>query len=307
MSVRIGTCGWSYPNGHGTWNGVFYPARRPRGFDELAFYADHFDTVEVNSTFYRMPEPAATASWVRRTPTHFGFAVKLFQKLTHPNMYLARRGGSEWDVTGGDLDQFRMGLAPLAEADRLVALLVQFPPSFHADPHTSGYLAWLLSALADYPLAVELRHRSWSDQTGDTRALLAAHGAAWVHIDEPKFSTSVQQSLVETLAAETRLLYFRLHGRNSAAWWTHETSEDRYNYLYSRAELTPFAQAASQASATGRRALVYMNNHFSAKAVANAAILKHQLGDLVPGVYTREMVVRYPDLAGLVATSGLPL
>src|SRR5512134_1368292 len=88
--VRIGTSGWSYPQGRGTWNGVFYPAAARAGrsrFDELAYYAERFDTVEVNSTFYRVPPPAMTASWAKRTPRGFEFAVKLFQKFTHPGMF----------------------------------------------------------------------------------------------------------------------------------------------------------------------------------------------------------------------------
>jgi uncharacterized protein YecE (DUF72 family) len=98
-----------------------------------------------------------------------------------------------------------------------------------------------------------------------------------------------------------------LHGRNAAAWWTHEHADDRYDYLYRPGELLPFADAAKRASAAGRRVVMYLNNHFSAKAVANAAVLKHQLGDLVPGDYPREMIARYPELSGIVATSGLPL
>src|SRR6185295_11119263 len=89
VSISIGTSGWNYPSGAGTWNGVFYPSRRARGFDELAWYAEHFDTVEVNSTFYRMPEAANSLAWLRRTPASFQFSIKLFQKFTHPDMYLA--------------------------------------------------------------------------------------------------------------------------------------------------------------------------------------------------------------------------
>ena len=90
MSVRVGTSGWSYPGGRGTWNGVFYPEKhaRPRGFDELEFYARWFDVVEVNSTFYGQPRARVTAGWVERTPPGFEFAVKLFQKFTHPAMFL---------------------------------------------------------------------------------------------------------------------------------------------------------------------------------------------------------------------------
>jgi uncharacterized protein YecE (DUF72 family) len=313
MSVRIGTSGWNYPSGAGTWNGVFYPAKRPRGFDELAYYADHFDTVEVNSTFYRMPEPDLSRSWLRRTPASFDFSIKLYQKFTHPDLYLAKAGAATWDVSQADLDQFRAGIDPMASTNRLAALLLQFPAGFHNTDAARDYIDWLTRSLSEYPLAVELRHRSWSDDAAATQRMLGAHGAAWVVIDEPKFATSVRQDLKHLPAPAgtngngPRLAYIRLHGRNAAHWWDHEAAEDRYDYLYSPTELAPFAEAAQSASSSGRRVLMYLNNHFSAKAVANAAVLKHQLGDLVPGEYTREIVDRYPELGGIVTTSGLPL
>jgi len=307
--IRIGTSGWSYPTGQGTWNGVFYPARRPRGFDELGWYADHFDTVEVNSTFYRMPEPPVARSWLRRTPAGFLFSVKLFQKFTHPDMYLKRGGASDWDVSRDDFDLFRAGIDPIVEAGRLAAVLVQFPPSFHATDDTRAYLDWLLAGLAAYPVAVELRHRTWSDEGDDTRAQLAARQAAWVLIDEPKFATSVRQNLAPDLGtgSSSGLAYIRLHGRNAARWWEHDASEDRYNYLYSPEELAPFAEVAQESARTRQRVLMYLNNHFSAKAAANAAVLKHQVGQIVPGDYPHAMVERYPVLKDIVATSGLPL
>jgi uncharacterized protein YecE (DUF72 family) len=133
-------------------------------------------------------------------------------------------------------------------------------------------------------------------------------------IDEPKFASSIRQDLrhlpsasAPTSEESAPLIYVRLHGRNAAQWWEHERMEDRYDYLYTPTELAPFAAAAQGAAGAGRRVLMYLNNHFSAKAVANAAILKHQLGELVPGLYPREMVARYPELAGVVTTSGLPL
>src|SRR5439155_2891490 len=87
--LHIGTSGWNYPSGRGTWNGVFYPParRRPKGFDELAFYAEHFDTVEVNSTFYGQPRAETSRAWVARTPPAFEFSIKLYQKFTHPRMF----------------------------------------------------------------------------------------------------------------------------------------------------------------------------------------------------------------------------
>ncbi len=306
MSVRVGTSGWNYPTGQGTWNGVFYPSRRSKGFDELAYYAEHFDTVEVNSTFYRAAEPALGESWMRRTPPTFQFAVKLYQKFTHPDMYLSRAGATDWDVSRADVDQFRRGIDPLAEAARLAAVLIQFPPSFHAEPAMREYVDWLLDAFSGYPIAVELRHRTWSDDAQATRALLDRHRAAWALIDEPKFDASVRQHLSDA-ASGAPLAYIRLHGRNAAMWWDHDEAEDRYNYLYSPKELEPFARAAEQAATASRRVLVYFNNHFSAKAVANAAILRKELGQPIPGDYPREMIARYPALDGIVATSGLPI
>jgi uncharacterized protein YecE (DUF72 family) len=316
MAIRIGTSGWNYPSGRGTWNGVFYPTKRGRGFDELSYYAERFDTVEVNSTFYRMPDAGMARRWLERTPADFLFSVKLYQKFTHPDMYLARDGVSEWNLSRGDFDQFRQGIEPLVGAGRLAAVLLQFPPSFHAEAETRDYLDWLLDALDDYPLAVELRHRTWSDESGATDARLAAHRATWVLIDEPKFRDSVKQGFGFTTPEpqnpgtpepESAPVYLRLHGRNAEAWWDHDEMEDRYDYLYSRAELAPFARMAARASSSGRRVLMYMNNHFSAKAVANAAVLKYEVGQPVPGEYTREMIDRYPELTGIVATSGLPL
>lgn len=300
--IRIGTSGWSYPKGHGTWNGIFYPApgRRPRGagrFDELSFYAEHFDTVEINSTFYRPPAVTTARSWAERTPKAFEFSLKLYQKFTHPEMFRQATGEETVRLTTRDVDEFRTAIDPIASAGKLGALLAQFPPSFKNDPAAREHLEWLLDMFDDYQLAVELRHKSWSDEPEDTIRLLAGSGAAWAQIDEPKFRLSIRQSLVPNV---TTLYYLRLHGRNAAQWWKHENSEDRYNYLYSAQELQPFAAAAEEASRQVRKAYIYANNHFSAKAVANAAILKHQIGQPLPGEYPDEFVERYPDLKGLV-------
>jgi uncharacterized protein YecE (DUF72 family) len=307
VTIGIGTSGWSYPAGRGTWNGLFYPSVRPRGFDELAYYAEHFDTVEVNSTFYRPPEPGLARRWAERTPPTFSFAVKLYQKFTHPDMYLARPGVSDWDVNQADVDQFRAGIEPLAAAGKLTALLLQFPASFHVEPETRAYLDWLLAAFAAYPAAVELRHRSWSDEADLTRNQLAARQAAWVLIDEPKFADSIRQDL--SLEAERDIVpfYMRLHGRNTDQWWRHAESDDRYDYLYTPDELHPFAEAARRAAKKGRRTLMYLNNHFSAKAVANAAVLTHLAGQEVRGDYPRALIDRYPALAGIVRPAGLPI
>jgi uncharacterized protein YecE (DUF72 family) len=293
--LRIGTSGWNYPTGKGTWNGIFYPLPedRERGFDELRFYSERFNTVEVNSTFYGQPRPNASLNWVKRTPPDFEFAVKLYQKFTHPNLTVDLS-----PVAQADVDAFKGGIEPLAAAGKLGPLLIQFPASFQHSPEAVEYIAWLLKAFADYPLAVELRHRSWSD-AAETAQLLEDHKAAWVQIDEPKFPSSIRQDLKGPPAD---LYYLRLHGRNAREWWDHAESEDRYNYFYSPEELQPIADKVRDVRAMIKKAYLFLNNHFSAQAVANAVTLKNMLDQPVKAKMPAELVERFPDLAGIVST-----
>jgi len=319
-SLRIGTSGWNYPSGPGTWNGLFYPKTRSKkagtaGFDELRFYAEHFNTVEVNSTFYGSPRAEVTRTWADRTPPGFEFSLKLYQKFTHPKMFkeaaLKTAPGSEGplldllaQVTQSDIDDYRAGIEPLASTGRLGALLAQFPPSFKDTPHAREYLAQLLRAFADYPVAVELRHRSWSDGFGDTLGLLNAFNAAWAQIDEPKFKLSIRQNWLPNI---TGCYYVRLHGRNVAKWWHHEHRDDRYDYLYSSEELEEFTETAAAAKELVKKAYLYTNNHFAAKSVVNAVMLKAQLGEPLEGEYPPELVERYPEIKDLVAEAPRPL
>jgi uncharacterized protein YecE (DUF72 family) len=293
VRFRVGTSGWNYPTGKGTWNGIFYPLPedRERGFDELRFYAERFNTVEVNSTFYGQPRPNVTLGWVRRTPDDFDFSIKLYQKFTHPGM-----ATDPGPVTQADVDAFKGGIEPLAAAGKLAVMLAQFPPSFQRSPEAEDYLGWLLRTFSGYSMAVELRHHSWSDGPAATRALLDAHAAAWVQIDEPKFDSSIRQDLRPN---GSELFYLRFHGRNADKWWDHELAEDRYNYLYSAAELAPLAQKAREARALVKKAYLYMNNHFSAQSVANAVTLRKMLDEPVTARMPAELVERFPDLAGV--------
>ena len=311
--VRVGTSGWNYPSGKGTWNGLFYPKTRSKRqgtdrFDELAFYAEHFDTVEVNSTFYGQPRADVTRGWAARTPSGFDFSLKLYQKFTHPKMFkeaaLKSAPGAEGElldllaqVTRSDIDDFRAGIDPLAAAGKVGALLAQFPPSFKDSPQSRDYLAQLLRAFAEYPVAVELRHRSWSDAIAETLSLLNAFGAAWVQIDEPKFRFSIRQNYLPNVEG---FYYMRLHGRNVEQWWRHAKSEDRYDYLYSADELREFSDTAGAARRLVKKLYLYTNNHFSAKSVANAAMIKQQLGEPIEGEYPETFLARYPELTGVV-------
>jgi uncharacterized protein YecE (DUF72 family) len=293
--LRVGTSGWNYPAGTGTWNGIFYPLKqdRQRGFDELRFYSERFNTVEVNSTFYGQPRANATLAWAKRTPKDFDFAMKLFQKFTHPNMSI-----DPGPVTQADVDAYRGGVDPLAASGKLGPLLAQFPSSFQRTQEAIDYLAWLMKAFADYDLAIELRHRTWSDAP-ETAQLLNDHGAAWVQIDEPKFPSSIRQDLK---GKGGDLYYLRLHGRNAREWWDHAESEDRYNYFYTEEQLEPIAAKVRDIRAMVKKAYLFLNNHFSAQSVANATTLKSMLDIPVTSRMPPELVERFPDLAKIVST-----
>jgi uncharacterized protein YecE (DUF72 family) len=155
----------------------------------------------------------------------------------------------------------------------------------------------LLETFRDYPVSVELRHRSWSDDLQTVFRLLNHHGAAWTQIDEPKFRFSIEQDLLPNVKT---FYYMRLHGRNAAQWWKHENSEDRYNYLYTEGELKPFANALKSARVQVKKLYAYLNNHFAAQAVADATVLRHMLDEPVTTPMPAELVERYPMLEGKV-------
>jgi uncharacterized protein YecE (DUF72 family) len=256
--------------------GVFYPLTR---VDELQFYSRYFNVVEVNSTFYR-PAVAKTAeSWVRRTPDQFEFAVKAWRQFTHE---------PEWTVE--EIKEFREGLLPLLESGKFGCWLFQFPSSFHHSSANEDRLRSLLDRFRDEPRCVELRHSSWNDSP----ALLAQCGAGPVIIDEPKFSGSIRQQL----QAAEGIIYLRFHGRKGEKWWRHEHRNDRYDYLYTAAQLEPYAVQLKEIveSQPVRKAYVLFNNHPGAQAVANAVMMRSQLGDPQGAPLPSSMLERFPEL-----------
>ena len=152
---------------------------------------------------------------MRKTPPDFEFSVKLWQKFTHPRKIGQGDSKGEWEsVTQDDVDLLRAGLQPLAESGKLGALLLQYPAGFYCSPENVEKLASTLRSFSEYPKAVELRHRSWSDAGEKTKAFLEEHKASCVLIDEPKFASSIRQSF----ESGGDMLYFRAHGRNAANW-----------------------------------------------------------------------------------------
>jgi uncharacterized protein YecE (DUF72 family) len=276
--LRIGTSGWSYPpsTGPGSWTGLFYPLSRT---DELKFYSRYFNTVEINSTFYRPCAPKTAESWAKRTPEDFEFTVKAWQQFTH----------SKDGWTQADIDEFKQGIAPLAESGKLGCILFQFPASFRHTPETIERLRSLLDQFADYPKAAELRHRSWGDVD-----MLASFSSAPAFIDEPKFKDSIRQDL----QVKGSLLYLRFHGRKFDKWWRHEHRNERYDYLYKPEELQPYAIRLKSIleDKNIQRAYVFFNNHPGAKAVANAVMMRAMLDIPVTTELPEKMIETYPEI-----------
>lgn len=291
--IRIGTSGWSYPTGEGRWEGVFYP--KGKKIDDLEFYSSYFDTVEVNSSFYRPVSPNVARSWAKKTPPDFTFTAKLYQKFTHPKMF-EETTGKKPELDLDDFDTVKAGLGPLAEAGKLGCLLAQFPPSFKRDEASYSYLEDLIRQFSDYPLAVELRHKSWTDSP-DTFRLLNSYGVAWCMIDEPKFKTSLGD-----VPLTSKLGYFRLHGRNAKEWWKGDR-ESRYNYLYSPQEIASLAQDVKDVAGRTANSYVFYNNHFGAKAVVNAMQMKLQFKQRLPDELPEGLEERYPGLKEAIEKS----
>lgn len=256
--IRIGPAGWSYKD----WEGVVYPPHGSR-FDPLAFLASFFDTIEINSPFYRIPPPTHAKSWVRRVSGNpdFRFTTKIFKGFTH----------EETPATGEEMKAFRNYLDPLMDAGRLGAVLLQFPWSFRNTPEARVRLVALFDALRDYPRALEVRHATF--QEPELFGFLDEQRVSWVNVDQPLFHESVKPA--DTVTGP--VAYARLHGRNYEKWFTHAESWERYNYLYTKKELEPWVERI-RTMAERKETYVITNNHFRGQAILNAGDLKEALG-----------------------------
>jgi uncharacterized protein YecE (DUF72 family) len=252
--VRVGPAGWSYAD----WAGYVYPAPRPKGFHEATYLAQFFDTIEINTSFYAPLRADHARQWIDRVAAnpHFLFTAKLWQKFTH-----------DPDATADDERAVRAGFDVLHQAGKLGAVLLQFPFSFRRSGETTAYLTALLKRFADYPLAVEVRHASWSDS--DVFALLREHHAAFCNIDQPVIGRSLEPSAEST----SPIGHIRLHGRRYDTWFSDDPAvprHERYNYLYSAEELAPWAGRIRTVAEKVRDVFVVTNNHYLGKAVVNA-------------------------------------
>ncbi len=255
MRILIGTSGFSYDD----WKGYFYPPEIKKG-EMLPFYARYFSTVEVNSTYYRLPPPSTLFQMARKVPEGFDFVVKANQEMTHAEQF-------QPEVFA----QFREAVAPLQEAGMLGAVLAQFPWSFRRTPANERLLSAFRHELPEMPVVVEFRNREWLHDEVFER--LRAEGLGFCAVDEPRL-----KGLLPPVARATSSVgYVRFHGRNAQKWWRHEHAYERYDYLYSAQELAEWAPKIQQLAAETEKTYVFFNNHYQGKAGQNA----RQMADLL--------------------------
>lgn len=261
--IYIGPAGWHYDD----WKGIVYPSPMPSGVKPLSLICRSFDLVEINVTFYRLINPKICAGWIMqcRANPRFLFTAKLPQVLTH---------GRDAIPDSTAVRGFQAGVRPLLEADRLGAVLAQFPWSFRRTPENRRYLARLADLCASLPLAIEVRHRSWD--CPEFYESLRERNIACCNIDQPV----LDQCLPPAAHVTGSIAYVRLHGRNRACWFGDAGRDARYNYLYSGKELAPWIQRILEMKTMVQRLFVVTNNHYRGQAVVNALEMQAALGIL---------------------------
>ncbi|HUV30495.1 MAG TPA: DUF72 domain-containing protein [Acidobacteriota bacterium] len=244
--IRVGTSGYSFAD----WRGPFYPQTIDKG-KMLDYYVRHFPTVEINTTYYRIPHPAVFANMVKKAPAGFDFMVKVPQSFTHRRTDL-----------DSDAGRFAEAISPLAESGKLAGLLAQFPYSFKFSPDALDYVSICRDAVAPHRLYVEFRHSGWVNRSMYDR--LRKQGIGYVCVDEPQ----LPGLLAPDSFATTDTAYVRLHGRNADRWW--DGGPLRYDYTYSKEELELWRRKIGKLMTKVSRLYVYFNNCHLGQAVGNA-------------------------------------
>ncbi|MBN1596132.1 DUF72 domain-containing protein [candidate division FCPU426 bacterium] len=259
--IFIGTSGFSYAD----WKGIFYPAAL-QARDMLDFYARHFTACEINSTYYRLPSPAAMASLVGKSKGRVTFVIKMHQHMTHQR----QAGGAEYRA-------LTEALKPLHNAGVLGGLLAQFPYSFTNTLEHRGYIADMKSKIPAWsPLVVEFRHSSWVKE--DLLPQLKSLAIGVVNVDEPELKGLLRPAEMVSGAVG----YVRFHGRNREKWFKRGIQPwERYDYLYSAEELQTWVPRIKNIAAAAENTFVFFNNHWQSQAVTNARQMAELL-DLTP-------------------------
>ena len=307
-TIRIGTCSWADESLVKYW----YPPEIRSAEERLRYYAERFDTVEVDSTYYRLPEEPMVERWAERTPPGFVFHVKAFGMMTRHPVKLEQlppdlREHAPTDERGRVdrpprelrsevFARFHRALEPLRSSGKLGGILLQFPSYIVCKPSSFAYLEWAKEELRGDEMLVEFRHRSWLDEENRARVLafLEELGATHVVVDAPKTEA---KNLVPTVVALTSATaYVRFHGRNASTWNIRgRSAAERFDYLYSDDELQEWAAPLRELAEGAEEAYALFNNNgrspkpgvaegeWVAQAPTNAVMLRQVLeGERVP-------------------------
>ncbi len=309
--VRIGTCSWA----DDALSKYFYPPKLPAK-ERLAWYSQFFDTVEVDSTYYRLPGESMVQGWADRTPDGFTMHVKAFGLMTrHPVklevlpedlrdvMPVDERGRVDRpprELRGEVFRRFLEALEPLRSAGKLGGILFQFPSYVVFKDASLEYLEWAREQLGSDEMLVEFRHRSWLDEDNrvETLSFLERIGAAYVTVDAPRSDTA--KNLIPTVPAVTAgTAYVRFHGRNLGTWNKRGGSAaERFDYLYSDEELGEWTGTLKELAASANEAYAFFNNN------ATSADPENPLGRLSQAATNARQLRLLLDRNGVPATGG---
>ena len=253
--ILIGTSGYSFAD----WVGPFYPEKIEKG-KMLDYYLDHFKTVEINSTYYRIPHAAVFYHLVNKVPDDFEFIVKTHRSFTHDRKDLKEPTG-----------QFNEAIKPMGESGQLKGLLAQFPWSFKFSPANLQYILDGKDYFGDHPLFVEFRHDSWDKP--EVYASLKENRIGFCCVDEP----ALEHMFPSVALATTETAYIRFHGRNMVDWWKPRPGSNRYNYDYKKEELADWIKKINKLKQNAEKVYLFFNNCHHGQAVKSAKLMQEML------------------------------
>jgi uncharacterized protein YecE (DUF72 family) len=291
--ILVGTASWSDPGFVERW----YPKKMPAG-ERLQWYGQHFEMVEVNSTFYSVPEPRMVERWCAATPNDFTFDVKLHQlfsfhstpaKLLPPDLQKRAETDARGRVKSTPnlqealLPIFLRSMSILRKARKLGVFLLQLSPSFSPRKHELDELERLIEMLSDYDLAIEFRNRNWAvgDQLDSTIDFLQKHHAIFANVDAPASNHFMVMPSDVDEVTNSKVAYLRLHGRNAKAYITGKTVAVRFDYDYSDDEIAEVAERSTKLAREARELHVIFNNNNLDYAPRAALRLRKALGQII--------------------------
>ena len=291
--ILVGTASWSDPGFVERW----YPKKMPAG-ERLQWYAQHFEMVEVNSTFYSVPEPRMVERWCATTPDDFTFDVKLHQlfsfhstpaKLLPPDLQRRAETNAKGiakstpELQEALLGTFLRSMSIFRAARKLGVLLLQLSPAFSPRKHQLSELQTLIDMLGDYDLAIEFRNRNWAtgNQLESTIDFVRKHRAIFVNVDTPSSDHFMVMPSDVDEVTNSDVAYLRLHGRNAKAYITGKTVAARFDYDYSESEIAEVAQRSRKLAKESRELHVIFNNNNLDYAPRAALRLRKALGQIV--------------------------